>query len=176
MVSTIISKSSQVSDQEFDLDPVKGKVVTTKKGKIPTFQTVITKGLMKVTGHQKHVQVLVEPSPNCKGVFIPSNTSKLIPGGSGVAVVLRNLSGSEVTLEPHIEVGIVIAANMVPSIQIPDEPDVGRDEEHTMYVCSRQIYLKEPHRLLQNQKIFSRRLIYQKLKIGIPRYNRKLKI
>ena len=30
-VSTVLSKSSQVSDQEFDLDQVKGKVVTTKK-------------------------------------------------------------------------------------------------------------------------------------------------
>ena len=36
-VITIISKSSQVSDQEFYLDQVKGKVVTTKKVKIPTF-------------------------------------------------------------------------------------------------------------------------------------------
>ena len=96
--------------------------------KIPPFQTVITKGLTKVTGHQKHVHVLVEPSPNCKGVFIPGNTSKLIPGGSGVAVVLRNLSGREVTLEPHTEVGIVTTANIVPSIQIPDEPDLGTDE------------------------------------------------
>ena len=52
-VSTIISKSSQVGDQECDSDQVKGKVVTTKKVKIPTFQTVIAKGLTKVTGHQK---------------------------------------------------------------------------------------------------------------------------
>ena len=44
-VSTIISKSSQVGDQEFDLDQVKGKVVTTKKVKTPAFQTVIAKEL-----------------------------------------------------------------------------------------------------------------------------------
>ena len=74
-VSTIISKSSQVSDQEFDLEQVKGKVVTTKEGKIPTFQTVITEGLTKVMGHQKHVHVLVEPSPKCTSVFVPGNTS-----------------------------------------------------------------------------------------------------
>ena len=53
-------------DLEFDLDQGKGKVVTTKKVKIPTFQTVIEKGLTKVTGHQKHVHVLVEPSPNVR--------------------------------------------------------------------------------------------------------------
>ena len=128
-VSTIISKSSQVSNQKFDLDQVKGKVVTTKKVKIPTFQTVIAKGLTKVTGHQKHVHVLVEPSPKCKSIFIPGNTSELIPGGSGVAVILRNLSGRDVTLEPHTEVGTVTTANIVPSIQTLDEQDLGENEK-----------------------------------------------
>ena len=36
-VSTIISKSSQVSDQEFELEQGKGKVVITKEVKIPAF-------------------------------------------------------------------------------------------------------------------------------------------
>ena len=36
-VSTILSKSSQVSDKEFDLDQVKGKVIVTKKVIIPPF-------------------------------------------------------------------------------------------------------------------------------------------
>ena len=97
-VSTIISKSLQVSDQEFDLDQVKSKVVTTKTVIVSTFQTVVVKGLTKVTGHQKHVHVLVEPSSKCMSIFVLGNTSKLIPGGSGVAVVLRNLSGRDVTL------------------------------------------------------------------------------
>ena len=57
-VSTITSKSSQVSDQEFDLEQVKGKVVITKEVKIPTFQTMITEGLTKVMEHQKHVHVV----------------------------------------------------------------------------------------------------------------------
>ena len=92
-MSTIISKSSQVSDLEFDLDQVKGKLVITKKVIVPAFQTVIARGLTKVTRHQKHVHVLVEPSPNCTSIFVPGNTSELIPGGSGVVVVLQNLSG-----------------------------------------------------------------------------------
>ena len=87
-VSTVLSKSSQVSDQEFNLDQVKGKVVITKKVIIHAFQMVIAKGLTKVTGHQKHVHVLVEPSPKCKNIFVPDNTSELIPEGLGVAVVL----------------------------------------------------------------------------------------
>ena len=128
-VTTVISKSSQVSDQEFDLDQVKGKVVTTKKVKIPTFQTVIAKMLTKGTGHQKHVHVLVEPSPKCKSIFVPGNNSKLIPGGSGVAVVLRNLSGRDVTLEPETKVGTITTANIVPSIQLNSEQDLGKNEK-----------------------------------------------
>ena len=37
-ISMIISKSALVSDPEFDLDQVKGKVVTREKVKIPTLQ------------------------------------------------------------------------------------------------------------------------------------------
>ena len=128
-MSTIISKSSQVNDQEFDLDQVKGRLVITKKVKIPTFQTVIAKGGTKVTGHQKHVHVLVEPSPKYKSIFIPGNIFKLIPGGSGVAIVLRNLSGRDVSLEPHTEVGTVTTANIVPSIQIIGKQDLGENEK-----------------------------------------------
>ena len=122
-VNAIISKSSQISDQEFDLDHVKGKVVTTKKVIVPAFQTVVGKGLTKVTGHQKHDHVLVEPSPKCTSIFVLGNTSELIPGGSGVAIVLRNFSGRDATLEPHTEIGMVTAANIVPSMQMPSTPD-----------------------------------------------------
>ena len=86
----------------------------------------------------------MEPSPNCTSVFVPGNTSKLIPGGSGVvAVVLRNLSGRDVHLEPHTEVGIVTTANIVPSIQIPNEPDMGEMRKYNVCLF-KQICLKEP--------------------------------
>ena len=86
-ISTILYKSSQVSDKEFDLDQVKGKVVVTKKLIIPAFQMIIVKGPTRVTGHQKHVHALVEPSPKCKIIFIPGHTTELKPGGSRVDVV-----------------------------------------------------------------------------------------
>ena len=57
--STIISKSALVSDPEFDLNQVKSKVVTCEKVKIPALQTAVVKGITLVTGHQKHVHVLV---------------------------------------------------------------------------------------------------------------------
>ena len=140
-VSIIISKSLQVSDQEFDLDKVKGKVVTTKKVIVPAFQTVVVKGLTKVTGHQKHIHVLVEPFPKCMSIFFLGNTSKLIPGGSSVAVVLRNISGRDVTLEPHTEIGMVTTANIVPSMQIPGKHDLGENE--TVQCMSAQAELSD---------------------------------
>ena len=76
-VSMIISKSALANDPEFDLDQVKGKVVTSEKVKVPTLQTVVVKGLTTVTGHQKCVHVLVEPSPKCTSIFVPENTSEL---------------------------------------------------------------------------------------------------
>ena len=65
-ISTILSKLSQVSDKEFDVDQVTGKVIVTKKIIIPAFQMIIVRGLIRVTGHQKHVHVLVEPSSKCQ--------------------------------------------------------------------------------------------------------------
>ena len=124
-----MSISPQVSDREFNLDQVKGKVVITKKVIVPAFQTVTARGLTKVTGHQKHVHVLVEPSPKCTSIFVPGNTSELIPGWSGVTGVLLNLSEIDITLELNTEIGIVTAANIVPSIQIPDRHDLKEMEK-----------------------------------------------
>ena len=108
---------------------MRGKVVITKKVIVPAFQTVIARGLTKVTGHQKHVHALVEPSPNCTSIFVPGNTSELIPGESGVAVVLQHLSGRDVTLDPHTEVDIVNVANIIPSIQITSTQDLKENEK-----------------------------------------------
>ena len=83
----------------------------------------------KITGHQKHVHVLVEPSPKCKNIFVSGNTSELIPGGSGVEVVLQNISRRHIILEPHTEVDMVTAANIFPSVQIPDKQDLKENED-----------------------------------------------
>ena len=63
-VSPILSKSSQVSDKEFDLDQVKSKVVVMKKVVVFAFQMLIVKGLTNVTRHQK--------AYSCVGGTIPS--------------------------------------------------------------------------------------------------------
>ena len=78
-VSMIISKAAPVSGLESDLDQVKGKVVTCEEVKIPALQTIVVKGLTMITGHCKHVHVLMKPSLRCVNAFIPGNTSELRP-------------------------------------------------------------------------------------------------
>ena len=171
-MSTIISKSLQASDPEFDLDQVKGKVVITKKVIVPALQTVIERWLTKVTGHQKHVHVLVEPSPNCTGIFVPGNTSELIPDGSGVSVVLQNLSGRDVILEPQTEIGTITAANIVPSLQITSTQDLVKMRKYNVSLL-KPICLKRANKKIQIQKISYRNLTNQALLTRIPRCNRK---
>ena len=60
---------------------MKGKIVISEKVKVPALQTVVVKGLTIVTGHQKCVHVLMEPSTKCTSIFVLGNTSELRPGG-----------------------------------------------------------------------------------------------
>ena len=145
-MGTVISKSL-ASDLEFDLDQVKGKVTTSEKVKVPTLQTVVMKGLTTVTGHHKCVHVLVEPSPKCTSIFVLGNTSELRLGGSGVAVVLRNLSGRDITLEPCTEIGMVTATNIGPSMQMGNEADL--DGKEKVPYMSAQVQSADLHRKFQ---------------------------
>ena len=136
-VITVLCKSSLVSDIEFDLNQIKGKVVVMKKVVVPAFQTLIVKGLLKVTRHQKCVHVLVEPSPKCKNIFILGNTTKMKPGGSRVDVVVQNLSGRELILEMYTDVGMISPGNKVPSVLTPFvlEKNVQDDENNESVEC-----------------------------------------
>ena len=49
-VSTIILKATSVGDWEFDLDHVRGRVVTSEEVTVPASQTIIVKGLTTFTG------------------------------------------------------------------------------------------------------------------------------
>ena len=62
---------------------------------------------------------------------------ELKPWGSRVDVVLWNLSGRDIILEPHTEGGIVSVANIVPSKLTPDvlEKNVQADEDDESVHC-----------------------------------------
>ena len=113
-VSTIISKATSVGDWEFDLDHVRGKVVTSEEVTIPALHTVVVKGLTTITGHHKHVHVLMEPSPKCVSVFLLGNTSELKSGKPEVKVVIQNRSKKD--------------ANIVPTTEVSNDFDVGEQE------------------------------------------------
>ena len=70
-------------------------------------------------------------------MFIPGNTTELKPGGSRVYILLQTLSGRDIILEPHTEVGIVSAWNKVPSMLTPDvhEKNVQDDEDDESVQC-----------------------------------------
>ena len=83
--------------------------------------------------------------------IVPGNTSELRPGGSGVTVVLRNLSGRDITLEPCTEIGTVTATNIVPSTQVGNEPKL--DEKEKVSCMSAQIESADlPERFQQGSR------------------------
>ena len=117
-----------MSDLDFDLDNVRGRVVTCEEVTIPASQTIVTKGLTMITGHCKHVHVLMELSPKCVNVFVPGNTSELRPGKSDVNVVIQNRSGKDVNLKPHTKVGTGITSNIVLTMQVSNGFNLGEKE------------------------------------------------
>ena len=121
-VSTIISKA--ISDPDFNLDQVKGSVVISEEVTIPASWITVLKGLTTITGHHKCVHVLVESSPKCTNVFVPGNTFELKPSNSNIEVVIQNRSGKDMKLKPGTEIGTVIAANIVPTMQVSNDFDV----------------------------------------------------
>ena len=118
---------------EFDLDNVKDKVITSEEVTIPVSQTIVVKGLTMITGHHKHVHVLIESSPKCVNVFVLGNTSEFRPVKSEVKVVIQNRSGKDMKLKPCT----VIAANIVPTTQVSNDFDV--DEPERVSCMSAQV-------------------------------------
>ena len=76
-VSTIISKAISISDPDFDLDQVRGRVVISEEVIIPASQIAVVKGLTMITGHHKQIHVLMESSNKYINIFILGNTSEL---------------------------------------------------------------------------------------------------
>ena len=95
---------------------------------IPALQITVVKGLTTITGHHKCVNVLIELSPKCTNVFILGNASELKHGHSDIEVVIQNKSGKDMKLKPGTEIGTVIAANIIPTMQVSNDFDVTGQE------------------------------------------------
>ena len=147
-VIIIISKATSVGDLEFVLDNVRGRVITSEEVTIPTSQTVVVNGLTMITGHHKHVHVLIEPSPKCVSVFILGNTSELKPGKSEVEVVIQNRYEKDIKLKPCTEIGTVITTKIVLITQVSNDFDVDEQERvscMSAQMVSTDIPGKTPH-------------------------------
>ena len=104
---------------------------------IPASQITVVKGLTTITGDHKYVHVLVESSPKCMNVFILGNTSELKPGNSDLEVVIQNRAEKDVKLKPGTKIGTVIAANIVPTMQLSSDLDV--DGPEVVFSMSAQV-------------------------------------
>ena len=102
-------------EKTFSLDRVEGTVKQTKTIEIPPFSTIQVHGMTKVKGHEKKVNLLVEPMenrPNPSMVVVPGYTV-LIPGSSKVNMNVRNLPSRKITVKGKSIVAQVTAANMI---------------------------------------------------------------
>ena len=121
-------KTISIRDPDFNLDHIKGSVVIGEEVTIPALQITVVKGLTTITGHHKCVHVLVELPPKFMNVFILGNTSELKFGNSDIEVVIQNRAEKDVKLKPGTEIGTVIAANIVPTMQVSSDLDVDGPE------------------------------------------------
>ena len=125
-VSTVLSGAAVVDgsadpSDSFNLDDIKGKVVSTIKTTIGPFQTAVIKGKSKITSHDKRVHVIVEALDYATNFFVPGNTAELKPGSSRIDVVVRNMSGREITINSKTSLGTVTAANKIPPLLAPKQ-------------------------------------------------------
>ena len=114
----------------------------------------------------------MEPSPKCKNIFVPGNATELKPGGSRVDVVLWNLFGRDIILEPHTKVGIVSAANKVPLILIFDvlEENV-QDNENDESVQCQSAQAESPESELRQTEIDPEEILQKVDLLGTTGWN-----
>ena len=104
-----------VSQKTFSLDKVQGTVKLTKMVEIPQFHTIQVHRTTKVKGHDRRVNIIVEPKNNGynPSVLPVPSYAYLKPGSGQVNMSLRNLTGKSITVKAK---SIVAAANAMPFV------------------------------------------------------------
>ena len=130
-----ISKSAKVTEPEFDLDTITGKVKLTKSVIIAPFETIQVPGLAECHTHFKRVHVMTDASEKFKHEAIKPICvySTLKPGSSRVSVGLRNISCKSVTTKLKTVVAKVMAANVVSFSVAPNLEGEGKKELKKQY-------------------------------------------
>ena len=120
-----------VSEKTFSLDKVEGTVKLTKMVEISPFSTIQAHGIMKVKGHDKRINLVVESKNNgCNPsvVAVPSYAN-LKPGSSKVNMSLRNLTSRSITVKAKSIVAQVAAANVNTPMLTPKNPQESKKHE-----------------------------------------------
>ena len=112
------------SEKTFSLNKVDGIVILTKTVEIPPFSTTQVHGITKVKGHDKSVNLIVEPKNNGynPSVVVVPSYANLKPGSCKVNMSLRNLTSRNITVKAKLIVAHVAAANVVPPMLTPKDP------------------------------------------------------
>ena len=105
---------------EWDLDILNGKIKLTKAVTIPAKGELQVTGVTTVKGYTKRCHIIVEPYGEKQGKYkvIPVYT-KLKPGSSKVKVLVMNDSNKPVQLPAKMVIGVISAANVVPTMIAP---------------------------------------------------------
>ena len=109
------------SEKTFSFDKVDRTVKLTKTAEIPPFNTIQVPGIINVKGHDKGVNLLVEPMNNRynPSVVVVPSYANLRPGSSKVNMSLRNLTNRNLKIKAKSIVAQVTATNVVPSMLTP---------------------------------------------------------
>ena len=110
-----------MSESDFDLSRVNGKVKLTKSVVIKPFQTVRVSGLTECSQHFKRVNVIVESDPEREygAAILINGYNVLKPGSCRVSIGIRNISCQRVTIPAKTIIAKIAAANVVPHSYAP---------------------------------------------------------
>ena len=105
---------------EWDLESLKGKIKLTKAVTIPAKGELQVTGVTTVKGYTKRCHVIVEPYGEKQGKYkVTPVYTDLKPGSSKVKVHVMNDSNKPVQLPTKMVIGVVSAANVVPTMIAP---------------------------------------------------------
>ena len=107
-----------------DLTGLKEAVKTTKKEEIDTFSSKVIHGQMETMLLGNNMHVMTHSLKGGDGPHLPHGLSvvntytEVISGSKSVAVVVKNLTAVPITIAKGINVAQVMAANVVPPMEL----------------------------------------------------------
>ena len=105
---------------EWDLESLKGKIKLTKAVAIPAKGELQVTGVTTVKGYKKRCHIIVEPYGEKQGKYkVTPVYTDLKPGSSKVKVHMMNDSNKPGQLLAKMVIGVVSAANVVPTMIAP---------------------------------------------------------